>query len=412
MSPDRLLRPPRGVAPQPDFTLRRVQRLLQVSVALYALVFGTQSLFVALGEGTGLPPVIGEVVVAVCHLLVAGVAVAGLLGRGARQVNACFAIAYLLVIAMWPVLGSASDPMGHPWTWFLCSLASACAVQAAGLVVSALYVAVASIGYGAAQFLVLPRSEVATTTALLDTSYALMIGYLIVTLWLIFRTAAVSLDTARNAALVRYDEVVRQDVVGAERIAVDALVHDSVLAALQTAARAEDAPGGRAARTMAARAIAVLVSSPDVDPDELRQRTSVAYLRRELASRVAASGAGAVFRDLLSAEGGTLPRDVAEALVRAATQALENSVAHAGGPGVNRCVTLRGGAGNVVIVVEDDGSGFVPATVEPRRLGLRVSIIERMAVFGGDVTLDTAPGEGTRVELRWPAPQDGGATWR
>lgn len=408
MSPARLLAPTGGGADQTDFTLRRVQRLMQISVGLIALVFGVQSFAIALAGGTGLTPVLGELVLAVCMVSLLGVIVCNLVGRGASIANGVFAALYLLVLVLWPIAErDGVIPSDHPWTWFLCSLACACAVQAWNQIVAAGYVALASIGYGVSQILVMPPSEESLTTALLDTSYALVMGYLIVTLWMLFRTAAVTLDETRTAALLRYDEAVRQDTISAERIAVDGIVHDSVLAALQQAARADGPAAGAAARSMASRAIAVLVSAPTLDQTELDQRTSVQLLRRELVERVAAIDPGIRVVSRLEAELRPLPRDAAEALIRATLQALANSIAHAGDDAVHRSVTLTGGAAGVTVVVADDGVGFEPSAVDARRIGLRVSIIERMAVFGGDVVLDTAPGRGTSITLRWPAPEDG-----
>ncbi|MGO3886406.1 MAG: hypothetical protein ACTJHU_08920, partial [Mycetocola sp.] len=162
MSADRLVRPRKDAPHQPAFTLGRVQRLLQISVALIALVFGSQSLMIALGSGSGLPPVLGEVVVTVTHAVLAGVVVAGFIGRGASIANGTFAVVFVIVLVLWPFFATSDDPSYHPWTWFLCSLAVGCAVQAWNLTVAAVYVAVTSLGYGIDQLIVLPQSEIAT----------------------------------------------------------------------------------------------------------------------------------------------------------------------------------------------------------------------------------------------------------
>jgi signal transduction histidine kinase len=49
--------------------------------------------------------------------------------------------------------------------------------------------------------------------------------------------------------------------------------------------------------------------------------------------------------------------------------------------------------------VRDRGCGFDPATVEPGRLGVRESIIGRMARHGGRAEVHSTPGEGTEVVL-------------
>jgi signal transduction histidine kinase len=81
---------------------------------------------------------------------------------------------------------------------------------------------------------------------------------------------------------------------------------------------------------------------------------------------------------------------------------METSIQHAGRGDVRRAVVVRttGGSG-VTVTVEDDGVGFDPEAVEPGRLGVRVSIIERMVAVGGRASVESAPGSGTTVRLSW-----------
>ena len=60
-------------------------------------------------------------------------------------------------------------------------------------------------------------------------------------------------------------------------------------------------------------------------------------------------------------------------------------------------------AGGVQVTVRDAGAGFDPARVDPARLGLRRSITERVADWGGRVSVRSAPGQGTVVDMSWPA---------
>jgi signal transduction histidine kinase len=57
----------------------------------------------------------------------------------------------------------------------------------------------------------------------------------------------------------------------------------------------------------------------------------------------------------------------------------------------------------VHVTVRDTGAGFDPARVDPARLGLRRSISERVADWGGRVSVRSAPGQGTVVSMSWPA---------
>lgn len=98
---------------------------------------------------------------------------------------------------------------------------------------------------------------------------------------------------------------------------------------------------------------------------------------------------------------GVLPDRVVEAVGQAMAEALRNSVRHAG-QGATREVDLDLGQQRLTVIVCDDGKGFDPAVVDPSRLGMRDSILGRMAdLLGGCAVLDTAPGAGTRVMLTW-----------
>jgi hypothetical protein len=105
-----------------------------------------------------------------------------------------------------------------------------------------------------------------------------------------------------------------------------------------------------------------------------------------------------------------VPADVVEALVAARDEALRNVERHAG-TGVAR-VELRpvegagrgdgSAGGGVEVDVVDEGRGFDPAAVGRERFGVRVSIEARMRHAGGSAQVVSAPGQGTRVRLRWP----------
>src|SRR5690606_40933847 len=53
------------------------------------------------------------------------------------------------------------------------------------------------------------------------------------------------------------------------------------------------------------------------------------------------------------------------------------------------------------VTIEDNGRGFDPNKVEGARFGLRI-MRERAASVGGRLTIETQPGEGTRVIAEMP----------
>ncbi|MEW1912024.1 GAF domain-containing sensor histidine kinase [Kitasatospora sp. NPDC085895] len=97
-----------------------------------------------------------------------------------------------------------------------------------------------------------------------------------------------------------------------------------------------------------------------------------------------------------------LPAAQEAALLRVAQEALHNALRHSGARTVD--VTLAGTpARGAVLRVVDDGQGFDPDSVRRagRHLGL-VSMRDRAAAVGGTLTLESAPGKGTVVEMEVP----------
>jgi signal transduction histidine kinase len=84
-------------------------------------------------------------------------------------------------------------------------------------------------------------------------------------------------------------------------------------------------------------------------------------------------------------------------LAAAAAEALRNARKHASATRVT--VTCEVFNGLATVVVADDGAGFDPATVR-RDTGLRQSIVGRLEDQGGNATIDSSPGAGTRVSLQ------------
>jgi len=98
-----------------------------------------------------------------------------------------------------------------------------------------------------------------------------------------------------------------------------------------------------------------------------------------------------------------LPSAVTDGLRLAAAEALSNVVAHAG---VTRARLTARATGDtqqptVTVAVVDQGKGFDPETVAPG-YGIEHSIVDRMDEIGGAATVDSFPGQGTRIDLRWP----------
>ena len=66
-------------------------------------------------------------------------------------------------------------------------------------------------------------------------------------------------------------------------------------------------------------------------------------------------------------------------------------------------ISLGGDATHVRLDVKDDGRGFDPARVPPDHFGLRI-MGERADTIGATLAVDSAPGRGTHVVVRWTDP--------
>jgi signal transduction histidine kinase len=176
----------------------------------------------------------------------------------------------------------------------------------------------------------------------------------------------------------------------------DALVHDEILAALETIALA---PPDVDPRALARTAIEGFGEGPPAgDVDHVGFRAAV--LETVLTEYPTAST-----RCSAAADARVLPPDVAEALLTALTEALRNAAAHAypsgrgDGPVAVRLDHDRDG---VSLEVADDGRGFDRGRVGPTSFGVALSIEGRVGAAGGVATVTSRPGAGTTVRVRWP----------
>ena len=330
--------------------------------------------------------------------------VASIIRRWVRIADVTFAAIYLIALVSWPfaVIDVAAAPSDSYWLYFIMTIATAMATVGLDIRFATVYVILIPTIYAVIR--ITPAGgAVSPTQAVLDSIYAIILGGVITIITTILRNAATAVDRAQQTALERYSHAVRQHAIEAERVQVDAIVHDSVLTTFLSAARAFTPEAKELAATMAGNAIGHLRDAVAATPDsDASVRVSV------LASRLtdAASTMSQPFSvDTDEAGQGSIPLPVAEAIYSAAVQAMVNSLQHAGSD-VDRWLVVRGdGQESVEVTIGDRGTGFEPGSVPTERLGVRVSILERVASAGGRSEIDSALGRGTVVSLRWPDPR-------
>jgi PAS domain S-box-containing protein len=93
-----------------------------------------------------------------------------------------------------------------------------------------------------------------------------------------------------------------------------------------------------------------------------------------------------------------LPNEVKVALYRIAQESLNNVAKHAGA--TQAAVRLECQPGYVDLCIRDDGSGFDLESLPPESLGLGI-MRERAEAIGAALTIDSAVGRGTEIEVAW-----------
>jgi len=175
----------------------------------------------------------------------------------------------------------------------------------------------------------------------------------------------------------------------------NSFIHDHILSAL--IAVANGLPDRAALRDSARQALDSLSAGTTV-ASPVATRT----LLNDVAGRVGVM-AGEIRTDVVLTREHEIPSEVAQAITEATLEAVRNSLRHAGSDEtpVTRRVTLTSDACGISIEVSDNGCGFDPAVAGRGRHGVSGSIIARMQDVGGRATVDSVPGEGACVTLRW-----------
>ncbi|MFJ3922186.1 sensor histidine kinase [Streptomyces sp. NPDC090022] len=220
--------------------------------------------------------------------------------------------------------------------------------------------------------------------------------------WWYLRRQGVSLDAAQAQAVAAEAARARQ----AERTAHHAALHDTVLATLTTIASGRVDANAPAVRDRCAREAAYLRRLVQFDepphPTYEPRTTGSPGLGAALEEAVRSAESLGLTVNAQYHAVPDLPREVAEALAAAVSEALNNVRRHAATRVAH--LTAVGNTRGVEVTVADRGVGF-DASDPARRAtgtGLRRSVFARMASIGGRADVDSRPGEGTVVELRWP----------
>ena len=376
----------------------RVDRLIAVVVAFGSLLLGGQAALSAMAhlDVVDLPHV--SMLVLVFGPLI-WMLIACVIGRTVRLASGVFTATYALSLALWPVVVVGPDNAdAQPWIFFLVNVGVAAAVVAFRTWAVLLCAVVLPLLYGWVRLVegeFSPEFWVATG---FDVIFTLILGLVVVSLAWMFRSVARGVDAARSQAVTTYAAAAGATAQEEERVALAALMHDSVLAALIAAGRADSDRERTLAVAMSREALTRLANTEaEVAEEGSDEPALVATIVAELRRALSEQGADAIVEPHGEAMA-TVPGRVARAMVLAARQAITNALQHAAGKGLH--VVVVADASTVTITVSDAGTGFELDAIGEDRLGIRASIFARMAAVAGlaDIDSDTA---GTTVTLQW-----------
>jgi uncharacterized membrane protein len=242
-----------GRAVRNPLSLVRVESAMARSTAGIGLVFFAQSAPVLTAQIGQTQAAWSAVVIVLVIVALVFAVVASIIRRLVTSAMLGFSGVYLIVVLSWP-FAVVHPSLDSPWFYYLMTVATSTAAMALSVPSAAVYLVAVPAIYAALRI-----SEagggVPPLQAVLNSTYSVVLGGAVLVIVTMLRTAAADVDNAQATALLRYTSVVRQHATEAERVRVDAIVHDSVLTTLITAARAGTPETQRLSASMASAAI-------------------------------------------------------------------------------------------------------------------------------------------------------------
>lgn len=381
------------------FTRARIERILGLVVGVGCAVMGAQAFVNALGSDQEAPVWRIILMLAVFAPLLLMI-VAGIVGVLFRAFAAVVAVVFPLVLLAWPwaTAGRAELSGGEPWIWYLLNVATVATALVFPLALQYVWAAMVPLLYGVARLVQVGGGTDAVIPILRQVVFAIILGVVMILIAFMVRRLAADLDHARAVAVRSYAAAAAADAAEQERVSVAALMHDSVLAALIAAERATS-PRERDLAVAMAREALTRLANTDRDAEEgPDDPVPAGFVVDGLRAAAAEHGFTLPVATAIGPGARTLPGRVARALVLAGAQAVVNAVEHAGGVGLR--VEVTADARRIVVRIADTGGGFDPRSVPEDRLGIRGSIVARIAAVGGQARIRSSA-RGTVVELRW-----------
>lgn len=216
----------------------------------------------------------------------------------------------------------------------------------------------------------------------------------------VLRRAGRTADLAVAGQTSAYIDAAVRAGVRADQLDQQRRLHDTVLATMSVVGTGAITATSPALRTRAAADVAVVDqiltrTSPETGNESPTARLDVALRAVSLVPRPGLPS----LRTVLEVPPIALPRPVVNGVGECVAEALTNVARHSG----TTSATVRAYQEDAGVVVEvtDSGRGVGNRVIPPHRRGLRDSIEGRMQALGGEASIVSAAGGGTRVILRW-----------
>ncbi len=380
----------------------RIERLLYSSVGFAALVYGFL-LFPGKKGIQGQTPQLeswygyGLILVAVLLPFALGIVAWIVPGRWVNRLAGATAILFLIAMMLFP-LGLPTATLADnlpPWYQGIHALH--------GMIAAIVWQRKEVWLYAIAQGIVIGIVQNAVRENSSESAFLTGVGSFVFIAILMGVTVAIMnaadrLDAASAQARLQAAQTAESRTKQREETRINAMVHDDIMSVLLTASRDNPPPALKHQARVALEAIDAL-EAPVTTDRTYTVREAVHALLDVVARWAPAAHVNQ------QVDGGTeVPAEVVTALCDALAEALRNSVRHAGveGAEVKRRVDIDARENGISVFLTDDGKGFNTKAVASRRLGVRLSILERMGLVpGGSADIRSKSGEGTTVSLLW-----------
>ncbi|ALO66505.1 hypothetical protein AS189_08390 [Arthrobacter alpinus] len=318
----------------------------------------------------------------------------------------------LLGFLLWHLglIGNSLHADARPWSWGIAGAGVGLAAVARNTSMASVYGALFTI-----LVLVIPGLPAGSAREWQDSWQDALLTFamtaaIIAPIWAL-RQAVQESECAAVTAVEKFSDAAKSQAITVERMRLDALTHDIVLSTLIVASQAVNQDVVEASRRAATAALAQLDDvRNDAGPSQGEQVAVGEWLGR-LGAAVSMYGITVDVPAPGTPARQRIPLLVGRAIVQATTEAVRNSLEHANGAqtAVNVSFPHEGQTGQEVadsvrVTISDNGPGFDLETIPLERMGIRVSIVERMQDVQGSATVISSSTAGTLVLLEW----DGG----